>query len=228
MAVKFDGADDVVNCGSNAVLDNIQNAMTAMAWINIVGFGENGTGRIFNKASGWLFFVNTLNSTIRFISTRATTNGDWVNAPFGIATSTTYHVAVTYNGSDVANNAVFYVNGVLSATTVNAFPVGATSDDSASDLLMGNTPAGDRAYNGWIEDARVYSRILSADEILTIKNSQGRDGIRNSMIGRWMGQGQEAVAVGNQIDLSGNSNTGVPSNGPVYAAGPSNYLRRSQ
>jgi len=228
MAIKFDGTDDVVNCGSNAVLDNIQAAMTAMAWINIAGFGENGTGRIFNKASGWLFFVNTTNSTIRLISTRATTNGDWVNAPFGIALNTTYHVAVTYDGSSTANNAVFYVDGVLSATTVNAFPVGATSDDSAGDLLIGNTPATDRTFNGWIEDARVYNRILTAAEVLTIKNSQGRDNIRNSMIGRWMGQGVEAGTIGNQIDLSGNSNTGVPSNGPVYTAGPSNYLRRSQ
>ena len=45
-------------------------------------------------------------------------------------------------------------------------------------VMIGSTPGGSgQAWNGIIDDIRVYDRVLSANEIQTIYGARGQDGI---------------------------------------------------
>jgi hypothetical protein len=221
-AMSIDGANDLLNCGSNTVLDNLV-TRTCTAWIRFSGIGEGSGGRIFDKGSGltsgWLFFLAGASNALRFYLVRGTTDSDHRSATTSVSINTTYHVAVSYDSTLTTNSPVFYVNGAVSATTVTAAGSGAATADGTQSLLIGNNVATDRSFQGWIEDARVYNRILTANEILTIKNAMGRDNIIAGLVGRWLGVGTQGGTMGNEPDLSGNVNTAVPSNGPTFTGG---------
>jgi len=69
-----------------------------------------------------------------------------------------YHIAGTYDKDGGANNLKIYVNGVLSAQATKA----GTVDTSANSLMIGGLGA---LFTGLIDEVRVYSRALGADEV---------------------------------------------------------------
>jgi hypothetical protein len=104
-----------------------------------------------------------------------------------VATSTTApvlnawsHVAVTYddfgdrqlhlfiNGSEVTYSRQQVVIGTFRAT--------------ANTLIIGNRMAGDRAFHGRIDEAKLYDRALSAADIQSLFNA-GNSGLSASRIG---------------------------------------------
>ncbi len=165
----FDGADDIVNCGSGANLDNLA-ALTASAWINAGSMGEGVLGRILDKtATTFKWRVNTAGTNqIGFAVDYATTNLERVSATNAITTGSWYHVLVTWTGSATATNAKIYVNGVevAYATTINGS--GARVDDSAGSLCIGNDNLTNRTFAGYLDDVRVYNRVLTAAEITAV------------------------------------------------------------
>jgi len=78
-------------------------------------------------------------------------------------------------------------------------------------------------------DARVYNRVLSANEIAEIYHRQGADKVWQGLVGWWRmdekTSTQTASGAGSIIDLSGNGNHGTPYNSPVYQESP-HRLRR--
>lgn len=175
-AMDFDGADDRVDVGSDATLDNLS-AMTIVAWIKPDTLGEGPSlGRIIGKTSsagtttagGWTLNLDTTNR-LTFDVDYNTTDFRQRAANNSITLNQWQQVAVTWTGSATATNAKLYVNGVETsyATTTNG--TGGRVDDSAQSISIGNPPGRtDRTFDGKIDNVRIYNRALSAAEIATL------------------------------------------------------------
>jgi len=181
-ALRFDGADDYVDAGSASSLDNITQ-MTMTAWIKPNSLGENGSGRIIDKDgtsfAGRMLYVCSsgtcgVNNSLRFARGFGTTDGTWTTTADAVSMGVWQFVAITYDDSSVSNDPVFYVNGSVVSSSENSTPVGSAETTEASyNWVIGNRPAGDRSFDGSIDEVRVYNRILSVNEITALYN-QGR------------------------------------------------------
>jgi hypothetical protein len=176
--LDFDGINDVVDLGSASNLEDIfDGGGTAAAWIYPVGWGEGGAGRIFSKQdaiagnhSGWeLSTYGSVNSLI-FQRGFSSTIGTWVTPTNAISLNTWQHVAVVYDGSSDSNEPTFYINGVLqTATEIWDPPSGSPKSDAGMKLSLGNVFVDTgRTFDGIIDDARIYNRVLDSGEIAQI------------------------------------------------------------
>ncbi|GIW59938.1 MAG: hypothetical protein KatS3mg087_1004 [Patescibacteria group bacterium] len=163
------------------MFDNLTE-MTVTAWINPTTYGENNYGRIVDKgtdptsSSSWSLFTcndgGTMctNALAFFINFGAGPTGWWSTADNSISTSRWSHVAVTYNRSSPSNDPIIYINGQPSTLTERNTPSGTVSSDAAANLLIGSRNAGERTFNGIIDDVRIYNYILIPDQIRTAMN----------------------------------------------------------
>ena len=190
--LDFNGTTDFITCGKDSSINNIfSNGGTIMAWILPYGYGGNSLGRILDKSSdifasdGWVLYVTDGGDAMVFTHGASTSSGTWATNSNTILLDTFYHIAITYNKDDVANNALIYINGV-SVNVNTSSPVGTLDDDSGQDLFIGSNNLTTRTFDGLIGDARCYDRILDPKEIYTIYNTRGHDGIVDSLVGRWV------------------------------------------
>ena len=161
MGLNFDGVDDHVDCGNASSL-NLNPPLTYEAWIYPksfdtagvlyfmtkgvadnncgIGFGVGGTSNGANKGSLFLY-----NGSTAVFSTAPLSINKW------------YHVVATNDGTTTR----LYINGALnnsgSQTLVNCPQYAFWIGSRASYPIL--------RFNGIIDEARVYSRALSADEI---------------------------------------------------------------
>lgn len=197
-ALEFDGTDDLVDMGD--VLDFTTANMTISAWIYPRSLGETSEGRIVDKqqgaTSGYRLHLDINNSlTFRVSGTKRTSN---VNA---ITLNTWQQVLVTYDGSNVR----FYVNSVPAGTVAETTVPSA----NANSLTIGSRANTINTFDGLIDDVRVYNRALTVTEIRTLQYGQA---IRNGLVGYWQLIGASGVFA---PDLSGKSNHGTLTNGPI-------------
>lgn len=211
MSIYFiDGQNlDRVDCGSPSDFDNIfVDGGTAMAWFNALSYGANGFGRFFDKSDsnslnyGWAFHVtdneDSIQFAVAFFNIFFVTRGRWnigtdfLDGKFGAW----HHAAVTYNSGSGSNNPIIYFDGVSQSVTEAETPSGSWRSDAAYNLTLGNSNDQSRTFWGNIEDSRLYNRILTANEIETIYNARGVDGIVRGLVGRYqMGAGAQGVSI---------------------------------
>lgn len=173
-ALYFDGKDDYVEVPDNTSLD-ITDDLTIEAWVKFDGFtkphsfivgkdarGERSYGLVVDGGyygaantgkAGFIVFSKTSYTLIWGTTTLST--GQW------------YHIAGTYkyvsNGRSVIN---VYVNGKLESTVPNA--VGPIYAGSAKVQIGARQYSGYwRSFlNGAIDEVRVWSRTLDAEEVM--------------------------------------------------------------
>ena len=169
--LKFDGSNDYVLISRNSLIDVVSNSkITLSAWIYPLSDGEGDSGRIFGKSvfsttDGYFFCVNAESSGEVEIYGRvyhATTNAQ-TNGTSKLAINQWHHVAMVYNELN-DNKVKLYVNGVLDAGAQQAGS-GAIGDDSDRDLHIGEAVDLNRAFDGSIDEVRIYNRALSIAEI---------------------------------------------------------------
>ena len=177
----FDGLDDVIDLGSPTALDNIfDGGGTYMAWVYLDTFGEEGEGKIIDRAiTSFLVSdrtaVRTYTKSIFFSKIFDGTNGEWMTGDNTLLASAEHLVAVSYNADSVDNNPIFYINGVLSTTYEETTPTQTRTSDAGDTQYIGNTSNGTRAYDGKIKEVWGYKRILNAAEHLyTYQATKGR------------------------------------------------------
>ncbi len=90
--------------------------------------------------------------------------GQWVTTN-AITGDVRVHLALTYDGSDVANDPVMYVNGASVAVTENATPVGTMTNSDTDTIKYGERPAGSNDYDGKLQHALATPSILVAGDI---------------------------------------------------------------
>jgi hypothetical protein len=111
------------------------------------------------------------NNTLTWTQKTTGTSGGW-NAPDGsIQLNRWQHVAVTYDCSSIANEPIFYVNGVaVTPNLVVSTPTGATQ---CNDSSFNKYISAEGLFPGIMDDVRLYSRILTATEIKQLSRLGG-------------------------------------------------------
>ncbi len=172
-AAEFDGTNDYIEIPDSDVLDQEDDTMTVMAWINPHDFGEANQGRIIDHGGGdgfdggWAFRVDDsgpMDNALVFIVENDAGNRDFVQSNNEIITLNEWqHVAATINGFNVE----FFVNGVSEGTAVLTRDIGKTTEPVRIGIRASDT---NRDYDGYIDEVRIYGRVLADAEIQDIAN----------------------------------------------------------
>ena len=146
--------------------------LTVMAWVKLINnktsdvFGISTTiANQWSQSNIWGMFLenNTLKPSF-WINNRTTST--IVMGTTGITQNQWYHLAGVFNGTHV----LIYVNGSLSnsvaCTNCGTYPWGGYSD-----LLIGGFSGWSWVLNGTIDEAMLWRRALSADEIKASYNA---------------------------------------------------------
>jgi hypothetical protein len=125
-----------------------------------------------------------------------------------LATNQWQHVVAVINGT----SHLLYVNGVLVGSAVGSYSGGVDS----STRRIGADFTGGSVFNGSIDDLRMYSRALSANEITRlyqigattkVNTTVRKTGtLENGLVGYWTFDGKDMIQ--NVADVSGTGNTG--------------------
>ncbi len=165
---NYNGTTNYTNCGSDSSLANIFDGGGAIeCWAYARSSGEVDRGQIFNKI--WQSaFAGEMAGLMRltFRPDFDVTNGYWYSAR-DWAINTWYHIVVTYNADSIANNPLFYKNGVAQGVTEGTAPAGTRTDDSGSDLHICTVTGGHVfAFDGLMTKMRIFNYTLSPGQIL--------------------------------------------------------------
>lgn len=211
-------AGDFIIGGDAADVRNIfDGGGTIMIWAYADSYGMLTFGRMMEKDGispihGWKLFVDNFSGSpnrFGFVQQFSGAEGDWTTPNDSFPLDTWLHLAVTYDSDSTANNPIFYVNGVLVATTELNTPTGTRDDDTGAPFLIGQNLAYTRAFDGRLADPRAYGQILSAARIRTIYTARGRDRDITGRLRRYpMSPHREAIGVNTPwIDDTENSVT---------------------
>lgn len=137
--------------------------------------GQNSIAMLFNKegaGAGWYIRTEADDGTnvkLAFFHGFTTTYGFWKTDVI-IPLNEWSHVTFVYDRDSSANDPTAYINGVSEELTEINTPVGTALTDTDIDFRIGNSPAGDRTYDGCLKLGRLWNRNLTAAEALVQYN----------------------------------------------------------
>ena len=181
----------------NAIL-SVTGSLTLTAWIK----PETVTSGTYNIIAKWdgsneMYRMYQLADEIVLeIETGNTVTSDAAN----LAASTFYHVAGVYDASTAT--AKIYINGSLAGTTpAGTIPSSITDDGGRFHIgSEDSTTTAANFYDGVIDEARVYNRVLTLSEV------EGLYNFAPGPVGYWNFEEKTGTTAN---DLSGNANTGT-------------------
>ncbi|HSI21374.1 MAG TPA: LamG domain-containing protein, partial [Verrucomicrobiae bacterium] len=210
-AVQFDGTDDYVSLPT--VTGATHAALSYSFWFSTTNISPSGGAVLFRSRNSTSTEVTLLAGKIRFQHGFSTTGGVFETAAI-ISTNTWYHVVVAYNNSSVSNVPSIFINGDPVAVTVATAPVGTASVNWGNSGMSMGGGAATMYLAGKIDDARVFSRVLTAAEAKALY--VGNPVSNLSILGWWkMDEGTGTSAE----DATGNGVTGTLTNGPTWVEG---------
>ena len=166
-ALDFDGTDDYVDMGAFTATDGLS-ALTVSAWVNLdtVTGGDRTVASKWDNPCGacqsWLLSVENGSPIIQI----NTTGWAGVYATTDLQTDAWYHLAATYDGSDLR----IYVNGVEEASTAKTGNLKTPNRD----LYVGvrfDDGTGVGYMDGSIDELRIYNRALTASEVQSLNDA---------------------------------------------------------
>jgi len=181
-AARFDGVDSKIDVGSDATLDDTFDTASGTGgwiscWIKPKSDGEGSAGRIFDKVNWLLAPLNEASGLVRlqfFHDFDGAADGRWDTA-VDIPLNDWTKVDIVYDNGNVANDPIIYINGqprtiANGLLTESVTPIGTRVSDSANNLVIGNTGAQDRTFDGLIDEVRV-TKVTPANisEIIAIE-----------------------------------------------------------
>jgi hypothetical protein len=207
--VSLNGA---VSLGTSAEITNIfDGGGTIELWVSPNGVGGGGNGRAIGKAQWSLACQDELSNACRIRFQQnfdGGADGSWRTNDRVLAFGAANHVAIVYDNSSAANNPIFYVNEVPVAFTETITPIGTRRPDGANDLVMLNRGTPGLAWDGWIDDVRLWDDVRTASE-LSVNKFLTLTGSESGLVGYWpMSEGTgtttaDATANGNDGTISG-------------------------
>jgi len=168
-ALRFDGSNDRVDLGSFDVTGGT--GLTIAAWFKADDFGVNDA-RIVSKATGtsknshyWMLGTKNRHGGIKLrFSLRTNGSTKELNAGSGDLSSHVWtHAAAVWNGTQM----LIYKDAVLVGSTGKS---GTLNTSPSVDVAIGNQPsdAGNKPFDGFIDDVRIYNRALNTEEIAAL------------------------------------------------------------
>lgn len=178
-SLQFDGVDDYVRVPRSTVLEP-GSTFTIMCWLKRNGNAAEATrwSAMFRKSwmnnTGPTFGSYALQlpqgdySRVAFGTGHAGTVNDLMTAPGTLLNQTWTHVAAVYEPGAASNNKRIYINGSLVAQSNLTTPVIYDTAPSGDFFIGSPSPASGEFFAGWIDDLRLYNRVLTLAEIQTI------------------------------------------------------------
>ncbi|MDP3940909.1 MAG: DUF2341 domain-containing protein [bacterium] len=166
-ALNFDGASDRVDVASSGFDD--MPSFTLSAWINPRTFGGGGAARVFDKSAtstptnGWHLFINS-NWALRFRVDYSTTDLNCTTPNNTLVSKEWQHVLLTWDGTSESDNVHVYVNGKPIICSSKTDGIGSRVSDAGFHL---NISSFGSAFDGYIDEAKVYNFVLTASEVKT-------------------------------------------------------------
>jgi len=205
-ALRFDGVDDFVEVPDASIPASVfQNGFTVSAWINFKTLGENSQARIIDKSSGsGQFGLNGLtlslnnNDSLACVVNNGTVISTGANSLLGLRRK--YFLASATVASDGTINVA--INGTVLGTGVSAALSGITTTNA---LRIGQrSTATDRTFDGIIDEPRIWSRALTAEEIWNLYFNNIVP--TSSLVGEYLFNETSGSTV---LDTSGNGKDGT-------------------
>lgn len=159
-SVLFDGVDDFVSVADRANLDITTNLSIAL-WMNATSHPV-AFPRLLAKGSssgqGYQVLVDrdVAGGPKLAVQLEGVTPASF-SSTGQVPTGSTFHVVVTYDGSNVR----IYLNGVLDSTT----PATGSITTNATDLYLAQRGDGTARWHGTIDEAAVFNVVLDATQI---------------------------------------------------------------
>lgn len=208
-ALSFDGLNDRVVV-ENLYNLNLTDSFSLSMWINPRTWGNvpgTGYGTFFSKG-GISFYLHDNGYTSyqpqSMVITMPLADGSTAvaNSPaYSISLDNWQHIAFTYQNGQPK----LYINHTEVPLTYlnNVMPYGSLADNYYSNFTFGARANGLRPYAGLIDDAKLWTRVLSASELISMSCGAVQDG---SLLGYWpFNNGYNGY---DSPDYSGNWNTG--------------------
>ncbi len=171
-AIVFPMGTKALTLANYALIDNIFiGGATVYGVINAVTAGASSLGRVIEKetsggASAWN--IQTIAGGggflgLQFNQVTTGTTGSWrTNAV--IKQNAPQIFSIYYNSSTPTIAPLFRVQGIPVATVVVATPTGSAVSDTGGVHTIGNRPAGDRGFDGAINNLYIYKRLVAVYE----------------------------------------------------------------
>jgi hypothetical protein len=190
-ALDFDGVDDYVDCSNNTIF-SITDAFSLSVWINWRAATGDWQTVVAKGDNAWrLARGGGDTQTMDFGFTDGGDRG-WlaVRSAGEVPLGEWHHVTATI---DKIEGAKIYLDGVLDGNnpdtggiTVGDYPV----------FIGDNSQQTGRFWDGLIDDVRIYSRVLSADEISQLAgNILANGGFENGVVEPWSTYGDATAEV---------------------------------
>ena len=176
--IVFDGSNDYVAVTSAASIKNTSN-LSLEGWV-FISSAMNYYGGIIGKGISdsqeeYCLLVHSVNSKV-YMDVGAG-GGPYTDATFSFSLNTWYHIIGTHERIAGSSAIKIYVNGsLLSSSTIS--PTSAVNDNTTNVSIGSRYDGGNSVWNGKIATARIYTRTLSAAEVLQNYNAtKGRFGL---------------------------------------------------
>lgn len=172
---RFNGLDSYIEIPASPSMNKIQTSdvVSISAWININAWHSSGNVfSIFERYNsttdaGWLYEANWVGGGIIWLADESNAT-NYAGCNFTWNFHQWYFVCLTYN--QAGDTAHFYVDGVHVCATPYAAPINVI--DTTTSFVIGRSLAGPDEYSdGWIDDVRVYNRVLTESEVGSIFSS---------------------------------------------------------
>ena len=156
-AVRFDGSGDYIDTGYTKDLAK----WTIACWVNSPAAPANASpsGPLHREKNYQINWNHTGAANRGAIGMRL--GGTWYAASYSpVEANTWYHIAATFDGIMLRA----YRNGILVTATAAA----GTPDAETGTLKFGRHSTAAQYFTGTVDDARVYNRALTAEELLVV------------------------------------------------------------
>jgi hypothetical protein len=164
--LDFDGVDDTVNAGSDAELDNLD-PYTEMAWIYLRSFPTSDEYVITNKPSTQFCNVDNRGGSngvqaLRLDHSRSGANTSIISADNTLSLNTWYHVVCLFDSNGTSK---IYINGEEPTLDTNTQGTGGIGANASGSYIVGSRTGTSDFFDGFIDDVRIYNRVLTEQEI---------------------------------------------------------------
>ncbi len=154
----FDGDGDIITIpDADLQLDSLSREITLEAWVEIEQF-YNEYPRIIDRSDNIKDDRFILGIKSETHQAHLNINGSSINSDDQLAANKWYHIAGTYNGTELK----LYINGKLQGI----MPAIQKLDVSMSNLYIGNNELLNRAFNGKIAEIAIWNLARSSQQIL--------------------------------------------------------------